>query len=187
MPPPPAASAGPWVADQRTRSPLAGPSQFPSRSRLQQVTHRNVASSAALAPLHSHSGLMSPSGGAVAPVVTRSPSVGSPCFVHSHLDNSLSDFITKKDAQAAARRKKDRGKGKQPAAAANGPNGSPDALPEDDSDTASEGKCSDDDGVIEDDEEGPSLTRQLAETAVSVREMSKQLGEAVWRPSCYPG
>lgn len=32
----------------------------------------------------------------------------------------------------------------------------------------------------EDDQYGGSLTKQLAETAVGVREMSKQLGECIW-------
>lgn len=34
--------------------------------------------------------------------------------------------------------------------------------------------------VIDDDDDTGSLTRQLAETAQGVREMSKQLGEYLW-------
>lgn len=49
---------------------------------------------------------------------------------------------------------------------------------EEESETASEGAGS---GSEDDEDEQPSLTRQLAETAVSVREMSKQLGES----SCW--
>lgn len=49
---------------------------------------------------------------------------------------------------------------------------------EEESETASEGVGS---GSDEDEDEQPSLTRQLAETAVSVREMSKQLGESSCR------
>ncbi|KAK4705427.1 NAD+ kinase, partial [Phenoliferia sp. Uapishka_3] len=178
-------TAGSWVADQRARSPLAGPpfnveTSSSSRLPIPQVTHRNVsATSAALSPSHSHTGVTSST--AAPPLVSRSPSVGSPCFVHSHLDNSLSGFINKKDSQAAAlRRKKSTAaalgsKGKEPAAKVNGV---AESSLEEDSDTASEGKCSNDDVLDDGEEEGPSLTRQLAETAVSVREMSKQLGRA---------
>lgn len=54
------------------------------------------------------------------------------------------------------------------------------AVIEDESDTASEGEKGS--SADTDDEDQPSLTRQLAETAVSVREMSKQLGQ--YEESC---
>ncbi|KAF9792893.1 ATP-NAD kinase [Thelephora terrestris] len=77
----------------------------------------------------------------------------SPCFIHSHLNNSasLTDWLRAKRLQEAAGKKK---------------------LPH---------RLSLDDTVESDEEEEEyvgSLTAQLAETAVSVREMSKQLGRA---------
>ena len=73
----------------------------------------------------------------------------SPCFIHSHLNNSasLADWLKAKRLQGAATK-----------------NGGPHQLSIDDID-------------YDDEEEYPgSLTAQLAETAVGVREMSKQLG-----------
>jgi len=76
----------------------------------------------------------------------------SPCFIHSHLNNSpsLTDWLRAKRIQGAAAKKK-----------------RPHQL-------SMDGAAYDDD----DDEEeySGSLTAQLAETAVGVREMSKQLG-----------
>ena len=78
----------------------------------------------------------------------------SPCFIHSHLNNSasLTDWLKAKRAQEAATRKN-----------------RPHQLRMD--------------GIVYDEDEdedeggfGGSLTAQLAETAVGVREMSKQLG-----------
>jgi len=75
----------------------------------------------------------------------------SPCFIHSHLNNSasLTDWLGAKRLQEAAARKK-----------------RPHQLSVD--------------GAVYDDEDeeeyAGSLTAQLAETAVSVRETSKQLG-----------
>ena len=76
----------------------------------------------------------------------------SPCFIHSHLNNSasLTDWLKAKRAQEAAARKQ-----------------RPHQLSMD--------------GIVYDEDEdeeafGGSLTAQLAETAVGVREMSKQLG-----------
>lgn len=103
---------------------------------------------------------------------TYSSTLASPCFVHSHLDHSLSDFV-KRDASLsgtspATARRKLKVKTTEVAEALSRQN---EAVIEDESETASEGEFD------EDDPEAPSLTRQLAETAVSVREMSKQLGE----------
>lgn len=96
----------------------------------------------------------------------RSPLVAqSPCLVHSHLDSSLSEFIAKKDEACAMKKRR------KEARAARRETG------DEESDTASDGAITNgDDEDEEDDDEQPSLTRQLAETAVSVREMSKQLG-----------
>lgn len=80
-----------------------------------------------------------------------SPLLKSPCFVHSHLDASVSlaQFIQRKryDENNKPSRK--------------------DAVPE-----QSQNQVDDEDG------HGNSLTSQLAETAIGVREMSKQLGRA---------
>lgn len=167
--------AGNWVADQqrRARSPLAPPLQHdpatPTNLRESQATNQTVASPLSSLP---SSPLSIPS----APLVSRSPSAASPCFVHSHLDNSLNEFVAKKDALAAATRKKKSGSAKGKEAAARASLGDPSV--EDDSDTASGGgTVSDHDDVEGDEDEGPSLSRQLAETASGVREMSKQLGE----------
>ncbi|EGN99519.1 hypothetical protein SERLA73DRAFT_106099 [Serpula lacrymans var. lacrymans S7.3] len=101
----------------------------------------------------------------------------SPCFVHSHLDKgaSLSDWLHAKqtevphlDADVGVAKSLQRHNAplhrKIPAPALELPNpdGSADMLTGDD-----------DEGSF-----GGSLTKQLAETAVGVREMSKQLGRA---------
>jgi NAD+ kinase len=81
----------------------------------------------------------------------------SPCFIHSHLNNSasLTDWLRAKRLQEAAAKKK-----------------RPHQL-------SGDGTVYDDDD--DDGEYTGSLTAQLAETAVSVREMSKQLGAF-----CFP-
>jgi NAD+ kinase len=75
----------------------------------------------------------------------------SPCFIHSHLNNSasLTDWLRSKRAQEAAANKK-----------------RPHQLSLEETVWDDE----DEDGYA------GSLTAQLAETAVGVREMSKQLG-----------
>ena len=81
----------------------------------------------------------------------------SPCFIHSHLNNSasLTDWLKAKRAQEAATRK-------------NRPHQlSMDGIVYDEDEDENEGEF------------GGSLTAQLAETAVGVREMSKQLGTSL--------
>lgn len=51
-----------------------------------------------------------------------------------------------------------------------------------DSDRSSPPDGNVDGDLIDDDEEGGSLTKQLAETAQGVREMSKELGESATIP-----
>lgn len=80
----------------------------------------------------------------------------SPCFVHNHLDTSLASFLAE---ERRRQEKVAKSKGKQR--------------------SASEATVSDSDS----EDDAQSLTRQLAETAVSVREMSKQLG--AYPPSLF--
>ncbi|KAI5477188.1 NAD+ kinase [Pseudohyphozyma bogoriensis] len=151
------------------------------------TTHRNVnmspgsATGAQHSPLAASTSSTAPHPASAPPaastsaagMASRSVPLGSPCFVHSHLDNSLSEFIAKKDAANAAKQQRKRTKAAgAPVIDLEGSSGGADE--EDSSDTASGGAATDD----EEDDEEPSLTRQLAETAVSVREMSKQLGRA---------
>lgn len=92
----------------------------------------------------------------------------SPCFVHSHLDKgaSLTEWLRNK--QHALIGNTDVGVAKS----LQTPNGYTTNGLTSPSTTASVDSGEDDDGFRE------SLTRQLAETAVGVREMSKQLGRA---------
>ncbi|KAF8070298.1 hypothetical protein FPV67DRAFT_1486864 [Lyophyllum atratum] len=98
----------------------------------------------------------------------QSKAIDSPCFVHSHLDRgaSLTEWLRTK--QHALIGSGDVGVSKS-LQTTNGhvPNAS--VAP---SATTSSDNDEDEDGIRE------SLTKQLAETAVSVREMSKQLGRA---------
>ncbi|KAG8714612.1 hypothetical protein FRC08_011687 [Ceratobasidium sp. 394] len=90
------------------------------------------------------------------PAAGVSHALKSPCFVHSLLDKgaSLSDWLHNTQARPATHM--------QP---------SPPS-------TNMSGSSSEPDFDEDDDEYGGNLTRQLAETAVGVREMSKQLGRA---------
>ncbi|TRM69756.1 ATP-NAD kinase-like domain-containing protein [Schizophyllum amplum] len=93
------------------------------------------------------------------------PPLNSPCFVHSHLDkgNTLADTLRKNKPfgdnsnLGVAKSLIDRGNGVAPRLSPDSP----------------QSPGSDSDG-----EYASSLTKQLAETAVGVREMSKQLGRA---------
>lgn len=95
--------------------------------------------------------------------------VHSPCFVHSHLDKAaaLADWMRTKQGQTNG--------GvfpQQPKAPLNGQTFGV-QYPESISGDSVH-------GVTDEDEDyGSSLTRQLAETAVGVREMSKQLGQEI--------
>lgn len=178
-----------WVADQRDRakSPLssppiiehrfsddssgldsaAGPSGSSSASQVRPSAqmHRNIP------PLDTG---LTPPAQLLSQSSARSPAysstLASPCFVHSHLDSSLSDFVKRDAARDASSpssaRRKLKAKTTEVAEALSKQGET--AVLEDESETASEGES--------DDPEAPSLTRQLAETAVSVRQMSKQLG-----------
>jgi NAD+ kinase len=98
----------------------------------------------------------------------------SPCFVHSHLDKgaSLADYMRMKQNQTNDSDVGVRGSHQQPKAHLNGQTFGV-QYPESTS-LAQDSML----GVDDDDDYGSSLTRQLAETAVGVREMSKQLGRA---------
>lgn len=197
--------AGPigWVADarERARSPLSEGAGSPSKqyngtsgllttptptTTLQ--THRNVDSVVGSATVPSPPSLQSLSiSSARSP--TYSSTLTSPCFVHSHLDHTLSDFAKRDSAahaqaeplspQAARRKLKKRTSEIGEAIQSRRKSKGESAVTEDDSATASEGERTS--SAATDDDEQPSLTRQLAETAVSVREMSKQLGAFVKR------
>ncbi|KAK4054540.1 hypothetical protein OIV83_001034 [Microbotryomycetes sp. JL201] len=154
--------------------------------------------------------MMSPGPAPIRSPLTFTQPMASPCFVHSHLDHSLSN-IARRDAAAAAaaaassfagasshssssqpstnttQKRKHKGKNcKQTNAQVkdSGTSAKFDSAITDGESTANEADNLDtgaeyDDDEDEDDEMAhPSLTRQLAETAVSVREMSKQLGRA---------
>jgi NAD+ kinase len=100
----------------------------------------------------------------------------SPCFVHSHLDKgvSLADWLQTKQNQVnggsdvGVSKSLQMDEGQPPKPQVFGVR-----YPES---TSSDSSVL---GTVVDDEEdyGGSLTRQLAQTAVGVREMSKQLGE----------
>ncbi|GAA6014963.1 hypothetical protein JCM11491_002374 [Sporobolomyces phaffii] len=130
-----------------------------------------------------------------------SQSLSSPCFIHSHLDSSLAELqpnssgaypgmMGKKPRSKSSETAKDlgirRGSGGSkvsPTGEGTRPDGinfgGPSALSgETVADSNDEAIFSDADYDEEEDEERGNLTRQLAETAVSVREMSKQLGRA---------
>lgn len=95
----------------------------------------------------------------------------SPCFVHSHLDKgaSLADWLRAKRDKLAHRDEETTPV--LPSKQYNGPGSEPFALSR--SSSMSSSLTSE-----EDDEYMGSLTKQLAETAVGVREMSKQLGKS---------
>lgn len=105
------------------------------------------------------------------PVRDDRRSMDSPCFVHSHLDKgaSLTDWLYNK--QPLLSRDTDVGVSKSL-------QHTNDVLPYKESITPPNSSTIDDDV---DDEDGfaESLTKQLAETAVGVREMSKQLGQCL--------
>ncbi|GAA5962343.1 hypothetical protein JCM3765_002945 [Sporobolomyces pararoseus] len=134
-----------------------------------------------------------------------SQSLSSPCFIHSHLDSSLASVkgtttgshqIGKKPRSKSSETAKDPGMKRGGSGSGNSKvlptdeesrpegvdprrgGGSSSASGEGVIDSNDEAIFSDADYNDEEDEERGNLTRQLAETAVSVREMSKQLGRA---------
>ncbi|KAF5351997.1 hypothetical protein D9756_007404 [Leucocoprinus leucothites] len=107
-----------------------------------------------------------------------SPPINSPCFVHSHLDKgaSLTDWLRTRSGAGQSVDAGDLGVARSlqhstfikphiPSGESNFGQTKPDRAPNGESDA-------------EEDEFVGSLTKQLAETAVGVREMSKQLGRA---------
>ncbi|SCZ88812.1 BZ3500_MvSof-1268-A1-R1_Chr2-1g04652 [Microbotryum saponariae] len=107
--------------------------------------------------------------------VSTHQSLSSPCFVHSHLDHSLGSASASLSPPPSARvqlkhrttelaqQVRDRIEVDQEVVLVDGDG---------------EGGEGEEEGEDGEGEEGRSLTRQLAETAVSVRQMSKQLGRA---------
>ncbi|GAA6054272.1 hypothetical protein JCM3770_005154 [Rhodotorula araucariae] len=172
--------------------PHPSPSFAPAHpSHLHPLPHHPpLREHASTPPPHvNHSTLSTPSATTAAPSAAYSHPLASPCFVHSHLDHTLNDVV-KRDADAAAsgaaaadgtprsvRRKgrsrsrpSDYAKDAQAKRAGELDEGTPPALPETSFQSGSDDESSDD--------EKNTWTRQLAETAVSVREMSRQLGRA---------
>ena len=126
-------------------------------------------------------------------VLPSGDNAASPCYVHTHLDSSLADWI-RKDAEERRRKrdKADRRAAKDarraalfasPSLLSNAPR-EPSQLASskvdfdlgDQQDESSPSGSSTEGESDSDDER--TLTKQLAETAMSVREMSKQLGRA---------
>jgi hypothetical protein len=97
----------------------------------------------------------------------------SPCFVHSHLDKGVSFQDWLNQTRLARDKSSSSLLGDHPQR----PFGVERALSyKSDSSSQSPSSIEDEEEDEEDDEGAGSLTRQLAETAVGVREMSKQLG-----------
>jgi len=111
----------------------------------------------------------SPSSFVSMPIDPKNMSAKSPCFVHSHLDKGalLQHWFRTKDNETLAA-----GVGVAKSLKQHRPQQSVE-LP------CPEGGSHSLLGEDEEDEYGGSLTKQLAETAVGVREMSKQLGECM--------
>ncbi|BGP16445.1 hypothetical protein JCM10213v2_004447 [Rhodosporidiobolus nylandii] len=141
-------------------------------------------------PIVTGSLLATPSAAAPATTSSYAQSLASPCFIHSHLDNTLSDFV-KRDARSLSPRRQAAMMARRQSAEVGrelqrtksegrgGDAGSRPAAGSTDSVEASmSSNAVDDEYFDEEDDEANSWTRQLAETAVSVREMSKQLGRA---------
>ena len=190
--------------DARPRTPLARSPSSPSASSStspplgSRVVHGTAVGAGSTGSNPSQHVLIPP-----AIQTTSNAMASSPCFVHTHLDSSLADFIRKegemrrrKQARNERRvRRASQAKQQQQAAAAAAAAAAPartSQSPPSDAPTTPRNRSlllpqmfADDnyDGSsteAEDssDDEAQSLTRQLAETAVSVREMSKQLGRA---------
>ncbi|GAA5850628.1 hypothetical protein JCM8547_001935 [Rhodosporidiobolus lusitaniae] len=136
-------------------------------------------------PIVTGSTLSTPSAAPATATTSYSQSLASPCFIHSHLDNTLNDFVKRESRSTSrGRRKSVRQSGgeagrelyrtKSEGGATVKPLvGSPDSV-----EAPSSSNAVDDEEYDDEEEEANSWTRQLAETAVSVREMSRQLGRA---------
>lgn len=114
----------------------------------------------------------------------NSQPINSPCFVHSHLDKgaSLTDWLrTRTQVDHAATGDVGVARSLQRPMALNKlPNDDPPFL------ETNHNPASIDESDGEEDEFVGSLTKQLAETAVGVREMSKQLGRISFSFSKWP-
>ncbi len=108
--------------------------------------------------------------------IPRQP-MHSPCFVHSHLDKGASLTEWPRNKQTALIPEV----GVAQSLQRNGINGSDHQISPPSSASSSVISSSNDE-----DDYGASLTKQLAETAVGVREMSKQLGTSCYRQFCWP-
>lgn len=179
----------PFPADPAAHTSHPGPASQGHRhvagpSHLSQQIDRDH--SATPPPRVNHSSLSTPS--ASAPATTGySPSLASPCFVHTHLDHTLHN-VAKRDSGSPVTgdkgelylrgRKKPRARPSESAKDATakrlGQDGESSTPP-----VPEEAAESESGSEEESDDEKNNWTRQLAETAVSVREMSKQLGESV--------
>ncbi|GAA5828922.1 hypothetical protein JCM11251_005919 [Rhodosporidiobolus azoricus] len=150
-------------------------------------------------PIVTGSTVSHPSTAPAATTTSYAQSLASPCFIHSHLDNTLSDFAKRGAAARGARSCSPRRRKPSKAGGAEGEKPSdvrklqrtkseggdgrpaPDesmVVGSSDSGESPVSSVAVDDEEIDEDEEANSWTRQLAETAVSVREMSRQLGRA---------
>lgn len=157
----------------RTRSPLAEGSGISAAHSSNSIPSNSINSN--LVTISNSSNPPSLLSRPILPAaVLRSPSYSStlpsPCFVHSHLDSSVTENVKREED---AKKKKERRERK---AKTDGETLTSTVEEE----SESEGSTTTTSGSEEDDSKN-SLTRQLAETAVSVREMSKQLGKpSVW-------
>ncbi|GAA5888173.1 hypothetical protein JCM5296_000218 [Sporobolomyces johnsonii] len=203
---------------------VPAPSSPPPMSPTRAQTHRGLGFPSApagpsnvphSAPSHPHASTPPPHvRGSTAehratPTTSYSASLPSPCFIHSHLDDSLTDFV-KRDGGSAVLGLSGLGPGTSGAGAAGkrprtrstelarepsvGARKSPTrgvpraglaegGAPGSEAGSSTAGESGMEEEVASDEElheedELNSLTRRLAETAVSVREMSKQLGQA---------
>ena len=124
--------------------------------------------------------------------------MSSPCFVHSHLDKgaSFTEWLKQRHGIApdvGVARGLQHSATPAPEPAPPRPrryrkleNGQVIPVPYDDGSVSDSYAVDAEYEEIDDDETGGSLTKQLAETAVGVREMSKQLGESPTCPTPAP-
>ena len=166
----------------RARSPLAG--SFPNSLGIEgtdspAATTSNGNSNGASGSLYDSSALhiRVPSATGLAPppppILNRQLSSGltSPCFVHTHLDQSLSDFGKREEEAKQKRGRKERARFN--------------ACIREGQEKEGDSAADDSEGTDGSEEEGlTNITKQLAETAVSVREMSKQLGQSSHHLTC---
>lgn len=193
--PPPPLRIPTSPARAHTHRTLSAGTQQPSYPYLQNAA-RDAAQTPPPKVNHATVAAASPSTAAPTTGTTYAAPLPSPCFVHSHLDPVLNASAAGGGGTATIKaRKKARARpaelaqdavarrtgGDGEAAEKTPTRGPAAALPEDGSGQEAD---DDDDGEDTEGDEGPTSederntwTRQLAETAVSVREMSRQLGQ----------